>query len=88
MDDRSIFQYVHGLYHEFGIQDLTVQVDNVWGVLPLDKSNFGLSYNLMCHYNLIVINQLIQIIVHCPQLFAFEQIEGVHGKQCSLQKKE
>ncbi|KAH7512383.1 hypothetical protein FEM48_Zijuj12G0085100 [Ziziphus jujuba var. spinosa] len=29
MDDRSIFQFVHGLYHELGIRDLTVQVDNV-----------------------------------------------------------
>ncbi|KAF3442649.1 hypothetical protein FNV43_RR16565 [Rhamnella rubrinervis] len=28
MDDRSIFQFVHGLYHELGIQDLTVQVDD------------------------------------------------------------
>ncbi|PON44496.1 Cation efflux protein [Parasponia andersonii] len=28
-DDRSILQYVHGLYHELGIQDLTVQTDDV-----------------------------------------------------------
>ncbi|XP_075517833.1 metal tolerance protein C2 [Primulina tabacum] len=28
-DDRSTLQYVHGLYHDLGIQDLTVQVDSV-----------------------------------------------------------
>uniref|UniRef100_A0A803QP18 Cation efflux protein transmembrane domain-containing protein n=1 Tax=Cannabis sativa TaxID=3483 RepID=A0A803QP18_CANSA len=28
-DDRSVLQYVHGLYHELGIQDLTVQTDDV-----------------------------------------------------------
>ncbi|KAJ0089410.1 hypothetical protein Patl1_32950 [Pistacia atlantica] len=26
-DDRSILQFVHGLYHDLGIQDLTVQTD-------------------------------------------------------------
>ncbi|KZV53318.1 hypothetical protein F511_07612 [Dorcoceras hygrometricum] len=26
MDDRSTLQYVHGLYHDLGVQDLTVQV--------------------------------------------------------------
>lgn len=29
IDDRPILQYVHGLYHDLGIQDLTVQADNV-----------------------------------------------------------
>ncbi|KAL5545455.1 hypothetical protein UlMin_005142 [Ulmus minor] len=29
IDDRPILQYVHGLYHELGIQDLTVQTDDV-----------------------------------------------------------
>lgn len=29
VDDRPILQYVHGLYHELGIHDLTVQVDDV-----------------------------------------------------------
>lgn len=27
VDDRPILQYVHDLYHELGIQDLTVQID-------------------------------------------------------------
>lgn len=27
MDDRPLLQYVHGLYHELGVQDLTVQTD-------------------------------------------------------------
>ncbi|PIM98225.1 hypothetical protein CDL12_29297 [Handroanthus impetiginosus] len=26
-DDRPILQYVHGLYHDLGIQDLTVQIE-------------------------------------------------------------
>ncbi|RXH76547.1 hypothetical protein DVH24_019435 [Malus domestica] len=29
IDDRPILQYVHGLYHDLGIQDLTVQADNL-----------------------------------------------------------
>lgn len=29
MDDRAILQFVHGLYHDLGIQDLTVQTDDV-----------------------------------------------------------
>ncbi|XP_068308256.1 metal tolerance protein C2 [Pyrus communis] len=29
IDDRPTLQYVHGLYHDLGIQDLTVQADNV-----------------------------------------------------------
>ncbi|KAM1431980.1 hypothetical protein COP1_014199 [Malus domestica] len=29
IDDRPILQYVHGVYHDLGIQDLTVQADNV-----------------------------------------------------------
>ncbi|PQM41635.1 metal tolerance protein C2 [Prunus yedoensis var. nudiflora] len=29
IDDRPILQLVHGLYHDLGIQDLTVQADNV-----------------------------------------------------------
>lgn len=28
VDYRTILQYVHDLYHELGIQDLAVQVDN------------------------------------------------------------
>lgn len=28
MDDRQVLQYVHGLYHDLGIQDLTVETDN------------------------------------------------------------
>ncbi|KAA8516983.1 hypothetical protein F0562_017199 [Nyssa sinensis] len=27
MDDRQILQYVHGMYHDLGVQDLTVQTD-------------------------------------------------------------
>lgn len=27
MEDRPVLQYVHNLYHELGVQDLTVQVD-------------------------------------------------------------
>ncbi|XP_010058124.2 metal tolerance protein C2 [Eucalyptus grandis] len=29
MSDQSLIQFVHGLYHDLGIQDLTVQVDDV-----------------------------------------------------------
>ncbi|XP_068341967.1 metal tolerance protein C2-like [Pyrus communis] len=29
MDDRPVLRYVHGLYHDLGIQDLTVQADSV-----------------------------------------------------------
>lgn len=28
MDDRPILQYVHDLYHDLGVQDLTVQTDH------------------------------------------------------------
>lgn len=28
MDDRAILQFVHGLYHDLGIQELTVQTDD------------------------------------------------------------
>uniref|UniRef100_A0A2P2NYK5 Uncharacterized protein n=1 Tax=Rhizophora mucronata TaxID=61149 RepID=A0A2P2NYK5_RHIMU len=27
MEDRAVLQFVHGLYHDMGIQDLTVQTD-------------------------------------------------------------
>ncbi|KAK3227212.1 hypothetical protein Dsin_007074 [Dipteronia sinensis] len=27
IDDRPVLEYVHGLYHDLGIQDLTVQID-------------------------------------------------------------
>lgn len=27
MDDRRVLQYVHGLYHDLGVRDLTVQTD-------------------------------------------------------------
>lgn len=27
VDDRPILQFVHGLYHDLGVQDLTVQID-------------------------------------------------------------
>lgn len=27
VDDRPILEFVHGLYHELGVQDLTVQAD-------------------------------------------------------------
>ncbi|XP_074307017.1 metal tolerance protein C2 [Silene latifolia] len=29
IDDKPVLQYVHGLYHELGVQDLTVEIDNV-----------------------------------------------------------
>ncbi|XP_048426536.1 metal tolerance protein C2-like isoform X2 [Pyrus x bretschneideri] len=29
IDDRPVLRYVHGLYHDLGIQDLTVQADSV-----------------------------------------------------------
>ncbi|KAK2651332.1 hypothetical protein Ddye_018821 [Dipteronia dyeriana] len=28
VDDRPVLEYVHGLYHDLGIQDLTVQIDH------------------------------------------------------------
>ena len=33
MDDRPILQYVHGLYHDLGVQELTVQTDYAWSHL-------------------------------------------------------
>lgn len=29
IDERPILQYVHNLYHELGVQDLTVQIDHI-----------------------------------------------------------
>lgn len=29
MDDRPVLHYVHELYHDLGVQDLTVQIDHV-----------------------------------------------------------
>lgn len=29
MDDRAVLQFVHGLYHDLGIQELTLQTDDV-----------------------------------------------------------
>lgn len=33
VDDRPILQFVHGLYHDLGVQDLTVQIDYEWAFL-------------------------------------------------------
>lgn len=36
MDERLILEYVHHLYHDLGVQDLTVQTDFAWVSLEVD----------------------------------------------------
>ena len=32
-NDRPILEFVHGLFHDLGVQDLTVQTDDAWDYL-------------------------------------------------------
>ena len=50
IDDRPILGFVHGLYHDLGVQDLTVQTDDAWDFLH----NFVLMVITECHCLLLV----------------------------------
>lgn len=61
MDDNPILQYVHGLYHDLGVQDLTLQTDYAWPVFSVYR-NFVKEYYVIILGNFVFRFQMIDML--------------------------